>query len=428
MIASITIRNARLLDPANDIDQTADLHIRNGVIAGIVDAPDGFNADQTIDAAGLLLIPGIVDLNTRLREPGQEQKGTIISETRAAARGGITTVICPPDTDPIIDTPAVAELIRRRAKQSAACRVLSTGALTQKLEGERLTEMAALITGGCIALSNARNPLVNNLVLRRAMEYAATWDITIFVNPADRDLENRGCVHEGVVGNRLGLPGIPAEAETVAVATWLELARSTGARLHFQQLSTARSVEMIREARQQDLTVTADVSAHHLHLTEMDISEFNANCHVLPPLRALADRQALRAGIADGTLSAICSGHEPHELDAKMAPFPATEPGISSLESLLPLVLKLVDENTISLQRAVELLTSGPAKIAQLPYSSLTVGNAADICLIDLNENWLFAADKMLSDGQNTPFDGWEFVGNVTHTFFEGRLTYSKTT
>lgn len=425
MTASITISSARLLDPSSGVDQIGDLHIENGIIATIGDKPEGFSADQTIDATGLTLIPGIIDLNARLREPGLEQKGTIVSETHAAARGGITTVICPPDTDPVIDTPAVAELIRRRAKQSAASRVLAIGALTKDLKGEQLTEMAALISGGCIALSNARNPLANNLVLRRALEYAATWGITIIVNPLDKNLANNGCVHEGVVGNRLGLPGIPSEAETVAVATWLELAHHTGARLHFQQISTARSVDMIREAQQQDLAITADVAAHQLHLTEMDISEFDPNCHIIPPLRTLADRDALRGGVADGTISAICSGHEPHEQDAKMAPFPATEPGISSLETLLPLVLKLVEEKSIDLSRAIELLTSGPAAIAQLPYSCLKTGSAADLCLINLHENWVFKTNEMLSNGHNTPFDGWEFTGNVTHTFFEGRLTYS---
>ncbi|MEN8214234.1 MAG: dihydroorotase [Pseudomonadota bacterium] len=423
MNRTFSILNARLHAPSAP-DQITNLHIADGKIAAIGDAPPGFTAEQQIDAAGKTLIPGIIDLNTRLREPGQEQKGTIISETTAAARGGVTTVICPPDTDPVIDTPAVAELIRRRAKQSAHARVLSMGALTKDLAGGELTEMAALKRSGCVAVSNARMPLTNNLILKRAMEYAATWRIPMFVQPLDHALGHNGCAHDGRVANRLGLPGIPASAESVAVATLLELARESGAHTHFQQISTARAVEMLHQAQQQGIHVTADVAAHQLHLTEMDIECFDSNCHLLPPLRTLADRDALRQGVAEGIISAICSGHEPHEADAKLAPFPATEPGISALETLLPLTLRLVDEKLIDLPHAISLLTAGPAEIAGLDSGVIVVGADADLALVDLDSEWTLHADRMLSAGHNTPFDGWEFSGDVTHTFFEGRLTW----
>ena len=421
----ILIAGGRLLDPASDLDMTGDLCIADEKIVAIGKAPEGFNADVRIDAADKLVIPGVIDLNARLREPGLEHKGTIVSETIASASGGITTVICPPDTSPVIDTPADAELIRRRAKQSAHARVLSVGALTMGLSGEQLTEMSSLQVSGCIAVSNARKPLRDNLVYRRAMEYATTWDLPIFVVPNDHRLANSGCAHEGRVANRLGLPGIPASAETVAVATTLELAQQTGARIHFQTLSSARSIAMIRDAQQQGVRVTADVAAHQLHLTEMDIDGFDGNCHVLPPLRTLQDRDSLRQAVADGTINAICSSHEPHEPDAKLAPFPATEPGISAIESLLPLTLRLVDEKVISLTRAIELLTSGPAAIAGLPYSRLRTGCEADICILDPEASWEFRASQLASSGHNTPFDGWFFKGRVTHTFFAGRLTFS---
>jgi dihydroorotase len=424
MSERILITGAHLLDPANAIDSKGTLAIADGKIVSLGSAPADFTPDWTLDATGLTLIPGIIDLNARLREPGPELKGTIISETRAAARGGITTVICPPDTNPPIDTPAVAELIRRRAKISATSRVLSTGAMTIGLQGNHLTEMAALISGGCIAISNGRAPFATNLVLRRAMEYAATWNIPLFLQPLDHSLANGGVAHEGRVAARLGLPGIPAVAEQVMVQTILELARLTGARVHFQQISTAAAVSMIAAAQSEHLPVTADVAAHQLHLTEMDLDHFNANCHLLPPLRSEADRDGLRAGVASGVIGAICSAHEPHEPDAKKAPFPSTAPGLSGLETLLPLTLKLVQEKVLPLSRALSLLTTGPASIARLSTGCLREGEDADLCLFDADKLWTFDTAQMISKGQNSPFHNWRFQGEVCYTFFEGRLTY----
>jgi len=422
---TISILNGHLIDPANQIDEPKDLHIADGKVLAVGSAPKDFNPEQTIDANGLIICPGLVDLSARLREPGQEHKATIASETAAAAKSGITTLCCPPDTDPIIDTPAVAEMIKHKAEQSGLCRVLPIGALTKDLDGEHLSEMVALKMAGCIVLSNALTPINNTLIERRVLEYAATFDITAFLRPEDPYLNNGGCAHEGPAAARLGLPGIPAAAETVAIARDLALAEQTGCRIHFCGLSCSTAVSKIRQS---GLPVTADVAAHQLFLTEDDLVGFNSNCHVIPPLRSHSDREALRQGIADGTISAICSSHQPHEVDAKEAPFPSTAPGISGLETLLPLTLKLVDEGVLSLSDAISRITSGPADILKLPLGRLTVGADADICLFDPKQQWQLTTDEMLSNGHNTPFLDCEFTGQVTHTLLGGKMTYCRAT
>jgi len=420
---TISIINGHLIDPANHIDASRDLHIKDGKILAVGNAPEGFKAEQTIDATGQIICPGLIDLNARLREPGDEHKATIDSETAAAAKGGITTLCCPPDTNPITDTPAVAEMIQHKARQSGFCRVLPIGALTKGLQGDQLSEMAALKKAGCIVLSNALTPISNTLIERRVLEYAATFGITAFLRPEDPYLNNQGCAHEGPVADRLGLPGIPTAAETVAIARDLALAETTGCRIHFCQLSCGTAVAKIRQS---DITVTADVAAYQLFLTEDDLVGFNSNCHVIPPLRSHSDREALRQGVADGTISAICSSHQPHELDAKEAPFPSTDPGISGLETLLPLTLKLADEGVLSLPEAIARVTKGPADILGLPLGHLSTGSSADICIFDPKQHWQLTADKILSQGHNTPFLNCEFTGQVTHTMLEGRLTYCR--
>ncbi|VAX06502.1 Dihydroorotase [hydrothermal vent metagenome] len=419
----ISILNGHLIDPANNIDIPTDIHIANGKILALGAAPVDFQTSQTIDASGLTICPGLVDLNARMREPGHEHKATIASETAAAAKGGITTLCCPPDTDPIIDTPAVAEMIQRKAQQSGLCRILPIGATTKGLGGEKLSEMAALQNAGCVALSNALTPISNTLVERRVLEYAATFGITVFLRPEDPHLSNGGCAHEGSVATRLGLPGIPSAAETVAVARDLALAEHTGCKIHFRGLSCGTAVRKIRLNK---IQVSADVAAHQLFLTEDDLEGFNSNCHVRPPLRTNSDREALRKGVADGIISAICSGHQPHEPDAKEAPFPSTAPGISGLETLLPLTLRLVAEGVLDLPQALARITCGPADILGLPLGRLDVGTSADICIFNPEQHWQLTTDKMLSRGHNTPFLGQEFRGEVTHTLFEGRLVYCK--
>ncbi len=420
----IAILNGRLIDPANGIDGKHDLFIEDGRVCAVGKAPLGFSADLTIDAAGQIVCPGLIDLSARMREPGQEYKATIESETRAAAKGGITSICCPPDTNPVIDTPAVASMIYNKSLEIGYARVLPIGALTQGLEGSQLSEMVALTRAECPVLSNAYAPLANTLVERRALEYAATFGITIFIRPEDRHLRDNGCVHEGPVSSRLGLPGIPEAAESVAVARDLALAAHTGCSIHFHAISTATALQMIADAQKRGVCISANVAAHQLHLTEDCIDGFNSNCHVIPPLRTRGDLEQLRKGVASGVIQAICSDHQPHDPDAKEDPFPSTSPGISALETLLGLTLKLVDEGSIEMADAIARVTSGPAEILGLPLGQLGVGADADICIFDPARSWRLQAETMLSAGKNTPFLDREFTGEVTHTLFQGRVVY----
>ena len=422
----IHIRHGRVIDPANGIDGQLDLYISHGCVAAVGQKPEGFEADRIIDAANHIVCPGLVDLAVHLREPGEEHKATICSETAAAAKGGITTLICTPDTNPVIDTPAVWELVRRRAKHCGSAHVLAIGALTQNLQGEQLAEMAALKKAGCVAVSNADYPLANTLVALRAMEYAATFDLPVLLRSEDHYLKANGCVHEGPVSARLGLPGIPAAAETVAVARDLALAEHSSARIHFHCPSTAGAVKLLRTARNQNTPVSADVAIHQLFLLESDVDDFTISCHVNPPFRSLSDREALRNAVADATISAICSDHRPHDPDVKELPFPQTAPGISGLETLLPLTLKLVNEGILDLPSAIHRLTAGPADILGLPAGRLSPGGSADICIFDPESIWTLNREQMLSAGKNTPFHDWELTGQVSYTIFGGRITYER--
>ncbi len=419
------IKNARLIDPKNKQDTITDVFISGQRIAGIGKAPSNFSATQTINAENLWLIPGIVDLSARLREPGLEHKANIETETRAAASAGVTTLCMPPDTDPVIDEPAVVELIHRKARLAQNSHVYTLGALTAGLKGEHLSEMAALKEAGCVGVSNCRNEVNNPLILRRAFEYASTHNITVFIEAQDKHLSANGCAHEGAIASRLGLTPIPYAAETAPIAQILELIRDTDIRIHFGRLSCARSIELINKAKASGLKVSADVAAHQLHLTDIDISSFNSLYHVLPPLRSQRDRDALRHGITEGIISSICSDHQPHEIDAKQAPFPATEPGISGIETLLPLTLKLLDAG-IPLSTLIASITCNPANILGLDTGHLAVGQLANLCLIDPEKEWVFDAEKMLSHGKNTPFSGWHFKGKVLSTFIEGRTVFTE--
>jgi len=421
----IVIQGGRVIDPAQHLDTVADLFISDGKIAGLGQLPAGFIPEQVIDAHHQVVCPGLIDLCARLREPGQEYKATIASEARAAAAGGITTLVCPPDTDPPIDEPAVIEWIRRRAKAAGQARVLTLGALTHRLRGERLAEMAALKEAGCVGVSDGGQPMGNSRVLRRALEYAATFDLTVFLTPLDPELSH-GLAHEGQVATRMGLPGIPAAAETGRIARDLELVRDLGVRVHFGRLSSARSVELIARARAEGLPVSADVAIHHLHLTEIDLAGFDSRCHVRPPLRSLRDKDALRAGLVSGALSAICSDHQPHEPDAKQAPFGDTEPGISGLDTLLGLSLRLARDSGLPLTTIIERLTCGPARILGLDLGHLSIGATADVCVFDPDAETLLESGALRSRGQNSPFIGWALPGRVTHTLLEGRVVYAR--
>jgi len=419
------IKGGRVIDPANGLDAVVPVAIADGKIIAVGQVPDGFSADHEIEATGLVVSPGFVDLCARLREPGQEHKATIASETAAAAAGGVTTLCCPPDSRRVVDTSAVVHLILERAEKAGKARVVPIGALTRGLQGKELSSMQALKSAGCLAVSNAYAPVESLLVLRRALEYAANCGLLVVVRPDEPSLSNKGCAHNGAVGSRLGLPGIPASAENVAVAQTLVLAEQTGAKVHFGQLSCARAVAMVAEAQSRGVAVSADVAIHQLHLTESAVECFDPNAHVLPPLRAEADRDALRAGLATGTLAAICSDHQPHEPNAKLDAFPSTEPGIASLETLLPLALRLVEAGVLDLSSAIARLSSGPARIMGLSAGSLSVGAAADICLFDPRLDWKAQAPDWLSRGINSPFYGETFMGRVVQTLLGGRLIYS---
>ncbi|PCJ32562.1 MAG: dihydroorotase [Gammaproteobacteria bacterium] len=418
------IINGRVINPANQLDAQVDVFIRDDIIIAIGEQPVDFVADNTIDATGLIVCPGLVDLNARLREPGQEHTATIETETRAAVAGGITSLCIPPDTDPVIDTAAVVELIEDRAKKSARAMVYTVGALTQKLQGDLLTEMAALTAAGCIGFSNGLSPIKNSLILRRAMEYAASLNLKIFINAADPWLY-QGCAHEGAVSARLGLDGIPETAETIAISRDLLLIEQTGVNAHFHNLSCGKSVELIKQAQQQGLNVTADVSAHHLHLSEHDIGNYDSLSHVMPPLRSIRDREQLQQGLRDGVISAISSHHQPLDNDAKLGPFADTTPGISGLETLLPLTMKLVEDDELSLSQAIASLTNQPAAILGIEAGQLKVGAQADICIIDPNAHNECQPAQFISAGKNSPFANWLFNSQVRHTLFKGNSVFS---
>jgi dihydroorotase len=422
----ISIRGGRLLDPANGIDALLDLHIAESQVVALGNPPAGFAPDRVLQADGQVVCPGLVDLCARVREPGQEHKATIASETFAAAASGITTLCCPPDTDPMVDTPAVAQLIYQTAQRGGQARVLPAGALTQQLEGRQITEMAALQRAGCPVMSQGDRPIANTQVQRRALEYAATFGLTVFLHPEDAWLREGGCAHEGQVAARLGLPGIPQAAETVAVARDLALAEQTGARIHFRGLSTGRATEMLAEAQGRGVAASADVSAHQLILTEADLDGFDADCRVTPPLRTLEDREALRRALATGIIGAVCSDHQPHEPDAKLAPFPAAAPGISGIETLLPLVLELVADKVLGLGTAIARLTWGPATILGLPLGRLDVGRSADVCIFDPDAPWTLTEASMVSRGHNSPFLGRPLRGRVTWTLLQGRVVFRR--
>jgi dihydroorotase len=422
---SVLIENARVIDPASGFDALAPVCIQGSEILALGAVPDGFEPRRRIDARGRWLFPGLVDLCAHLREPGEEQKATIASETLAAARGGVTTLVVPPDTDPPIDSPADVELILRRAEQACGVRVLTMGALTRALSGEQLAEMAALQRAGVVGVSNARRPLSSPMVLRRALEYAATFGLMVTVSAQDRALTGSGCMHEGAVSTRLGLPGIPEAAETAALGTILALVEQTGARVHVGRLSTRRGAEMVAKARADGLPVSADVAAHQLFLTEVDAADFNPLCHVMPPLRTQRDRDGLREAVARGEIAAICSDHQPHESDAKLGPFAQTRPGISALETLLPLTLRLVEEGLMPLSAALARVTSGPSAVLGLDAGRLGPGSAADFVLFDPDRLTEISPENWLSAGANTPFFGWTFAGCVTETWVAGRPAWS---
>ena len=420
----IHIKGGRLIDPKSGVDAKKDVCIAAGKIVAIGDPPNGFTANRVIDATRLIVCPGLVDLAARLREPGFEYMATLESEMKAAIAGGVTSLACPPDTDPPLDEPGLVEMLKFRAKNLNQAHVYPVGALTQGLQGERLTEMAELVDAGCVAFSHADHPLRDNETLRRALEYAATFGFPVWLRAQDTALARQGVAHDGQVATRLGLSGIPVCAETIALSTIVILVRDTGARVHVARLSSAEGAALVRQAKAQGLPVTCDIGIHHAHLTEMDVAYFDPNCHLMPPLRTERDRDALRAALADGTIDAICSDHTPVDEDAKQLPFAEAEPGATGLELLLPLTLKWAEETKTPVLAALAKITHLPARVLGIDAGHLTSGHVADICVFDPEEYWKIEPAALKSQGKNSPFLGLELKGKVRYTLVEGQVVY----
>lgn len=416
-LGNIHIRNGRVVDPKSGFDAVADVYVRAGSVVAIGTAPEGFSAARVIDASGLVVCPGLVDLSTRL--PGLE------SELVAAVAGGVTAVACPPDTKPPLDEPGLVERLVRRSEALGLARVFPIGALTQQLAGEKLSEMSSLTQAGCIAFSQAKQPIFDTQVMLRAMQYAATFDYAIRLQPQDPYLARDGVAHDGEVASRLGLAGIPVCAETVAISTALQLARETGVRLHLARLSSAAGVALVREAQRKGLKVSCDIAIHHLHLSEVDIGFFDSHSRFEPPLRSGSDRDALRAAVAEG-LAAICSDHTPVDEDGKQLPFAEALPGATGLELLLPLTLKWAEQMQLPLAVALARVTCDPAAILGIEYGSLTVGSTADICIFDPYEPWRITPETLRSQGKNTPFIGYEMSGRAQITLVGGRIVFER--
>jgi dihydroorotase len=418
------IKNGHVIDPKNNLDAKQDIYVVAGKIAGIGKAPNGFSANREIDATGLIVSPGFVDLSARLREPGDEYKATLESELHAAAAGGITSLSCPPDTDPVLDEPGLVEMLKHRARKHNLARIYPLGALTQNLEGKTLTEMCELTEAGCSGFTQANEPIIDTQVLWRTFEYAATFGYTIFLRPEEPFLAKDGVAHDGEVAGRLGLKGIPSAAESLMIATVLRIAAETKTKIHLCRLSTAEGVALVKEAKKNGVAITADVSAHHLHLTEHDIGYFNTNAHLKPPLRTLRDRAALCQGVKDGTIDAICSDHTPVDEDAKLIPFADAEAGATGLELLLPLALKWSNNEKASLSDLLSKITIQPANILGINSGHLSIGANADITIFDPDSAWMVTANNLKSQGKNTPFFNMEMIGKVIYTLLNGQLTY----
>jgi len=420
----IEINNGRVIDPANGVDRKTSLFIAAGNVAAIGAAPPAWHANRVIDAADLIVCPGLIDLSARLREPGFEYKATLESEMQAAIAGGVTSLACPPDTDLPLDEPGLVEMLKHRARSLNCAHVYPVGALTEGLRGETITEMGELVEAGCIAFSQADAPLVDTQVLLRAMQYAATFGYRVWLRPQDAHLARGGIAHDGEIAMRLGLATIPAEAETIAIDTMFTLARATGARIHLARLSTHEGVARVREAKRSGMQVSCDVSINHLHLCDVDIGWFNPNCRLIPPLRGIRDRAAIRAGLVDGTIDAICSDHTPVDDDGKQLPFAEAEPGATGLELLLPLTLQWAQQDKQALAKALSRITIDPARILGIDAGHLSQGGPADVCIFDPEAWWTVEAQALRSQGKNTPFLGLEVPGRVRYTLVAGQIVH----
>lgn len=425
----IHIQAGTLVDPASGTEARQDVYIADGKIVALGTAPADFHAGRTLDANGLVVAPGLVDLSARLREPGYEHKATLDSEMNAALAGGVTSLVCPPDTDPVLDEAGLIEMLKYRAGKLERAHVHPLGALTVGLKGDVITEMVSLTEAGCIGFTQADRPIADTQVLLRALQYASTYGYAVWLRPQDAYLAKGGVAASGALASRLGLSGVPVSAETIALHTLFELMRVTGARVHVQHLSSAAGVELVREAKAEGLPVTCDVTANHVHLIDMDIGYFDAQFRLDPPLRQQRDREAIRAGLADGTIDAICSQHTPVDDDEKLLPFAEATPGASGLELLLSLTVKWAQEAGVPLAKALSHITAAPAAVMQPVghgVGRIEVGARADLCVFDANAYWRVEPRALKSQGHNTPFLGYELPAVVRATLVAGRIGFER--
>ncbi len=416
---NIEIRGGRVVDPASQFDDAASVFIQDEKILGIGQTPAGFTTDQVIDASGLVVAPGLVDLSARIA-------GNIDAELDAAAAGGVTTLVCPPDVDPIIDEPELAERIVRHAEDVSQVRVLPVGAMTQGLAGSMLAEMSLLRDAGCIAVSQGRGLPADTRVLWRALQYAASCDVPVWLQPAEFHLSKDGIAHDSALASRLGLAAIPVAAETMGMQNVLSLAWETGARVHFTQISSAEGVALLRAAQDDGLPVTGDVAVHALHLYEQDIGYFDPLTRFDPPLRGFEDREALRIGLAEGTIGAAVSAHTPRGVDVKRVPFAEAAPGATGIELLLSLTLAWGESLSLPLRRSLLPVTARAADILGVEAGRVAVGHRADLVLFDPDAVWTVQESELRSAGKLTPFLGRTLQGRVVKTLAGGQLVFER--
>lgn len=428
----ILIQNGRVIDPASGLDKQCDIAIAAGRIIGVGKVAPDFAPHRVLDASGCIVLPGLVDLAARLREPGQEHAGMLESEMAAAVAGGVTSLVCPPDTDPVLDEPGLVAMLKFRAEKLHQARLFPQGALTRNLAGEVLTEMAELTEAGCIGFGQAEVPLASTQVLQRALQYADTFGYTVWLRPQEMHL-GKGVAASGPLATRLGLSGVPVAAETIALHTIFELLKSTGARVHLCRISSAAGVELVRRAKSEGLRVTCDVSINSLHLTDHDIGFFDSRARLSPPLRQQRDRDALQAALLDGTIDALVSDHNPVDEDAKTLPFAEAEPGATGLELLLSVALKWSRDSGVPLARALAVVTNEPARVLghalgtlQASVGQLIEGGVGDVCIVDAEDAWTVQGSALRSQGKHTPFGGYELPGRVRYTLVGGQVAFER--
>lgn len=426
----LLIKNGRVIDPASGLDEVCDVAIAAGRIVSLNHTAADFSPNKTLDATGCIVAPGLIDLSARLREPGYEHEGMLESELAAAVAGGVTSLVCPPDTDPVLDEPGLVEMLKFRAEKLHQSRVFPLGALTRALKGEALTEMVELTEAGCVGFSQAEVPLANTQVLMRALQYATTFGYTVWLRPQEMHL-GQGVAASGALATRLGLSGVSVAAETIALHTIFELMRATGARVHLCRISSAAGVALVGKAKAEGLDVTCDVSINSLHLTDVDIGYFDSRMRLDPPLRQQRDRDAIRQGLADGTIDALVSDHNPVDEDAKTLPFAEAEAGATGLELLLGLACKWGAESQAGVARALAVLTSEPARVLgnslgtlQASAGRLVRGGMADLCVFDPAGEWMVEPQALRSQGKHTPFSGYQLPARVRWTVVGGQLAY----